>query len=462
MDCRHGLGRVLGRRRVEVPRGLSGDLCYKDVEMGEQRKRPFASISAADLRSDDRLEELYVEAVRRGWWQLGNAHVLEFWCLAEKAVQDDTQGTPGKLFHALVRDNAVSRVTDGQEQRAQRRMPSEAREALVLRAGEARGAARSSKGTVPGGEDLVDMARDRERRGESDMAGPVFSESTEVAMFGAPSVGYQHSVMMMCFLPQKRPASGERKYVVRHGKAALQVSAGDLANPEEWGDFKECALPFGSRARLILPYINAFAVRGRTREVDLGDSLRQFLGRLGMTVDGRRGREVTEQVEAIAAAEIRLGVWNEDRVVTKYGRVADAVSFWLEKDADQRTLWQPAMWLSKEYYDVLIERPVPVDMGHLTQLTRSPRRMDLYSWLTYRTSGIGEGRQVRIKLSDLQPVFAPDIESRERLFKQRLRQDLAAVGKVYSGFKVSMEGDVLVLERSPPPVERDIRIALPR
>ena len=292
------------------------------------------------------------------------------------------------------------------------------------------------------------------RPSEGEMAVPVFSESTEAAVFGAPSVGYQHSVMMMCFLPQKRPAAGERKYVVRHGKAALQVTAGDLANPEEWGEFKECPLPFGSRARLILPYINAYAVRGRTREVDLGESLRQFLGRLGMTVDGRRAREVTEQVEAIAAATIQLGVWREDRVVTKYGRVADAVSFWLEKDQGQKTMWQPAMWLSQEYYDVLVERPVPVDMGHLMQLTRSPRRMDLYSWLTYRTSGIGQGREVHIKLSDLQRVFGPEIGT-EWDFKRRLKEDLDAIANVYREFKVDLQGDVLMLRRSPTPIARE-------
>ena len=453
MVLRHGLGQVLGRRRREALRGATGDLCYKDVLMEKDRSRPFASISEEDLRSDGQLSVLFVEAVRRGWWGGRNADVLEFWCLAEKALQDDTRGTPGKLFHALVRDKATHNVTDGQEQRAQRRMGPEAREALSARARESRAA----KGSEGG--DLVDMAREVSAAG-SEMAGPVFSESTEVAVFGDPSVGYQHPVMMQAFLLQKRPEAGQREYVVRHGKAALQVSAGKLANPEKWGEFKECVLPFGSRARLILPYINGFAVRGRTREVDLGASLRKFLTNLGMTVDGRRGREVTEQVEAIAAAEILLGVWHEERVMTKRGRVADAVSFWLEKDEDQKTLWQPTMWLSQEYYEVLIERPVPVDLGHLMKLTRSPRRMDLYSWLTYRTWAIGEGREVRIKLSDLQPVFAPDIES-ESAFKFRLGKDLAAIAAVYGEFRVAVEGDILLLRRSPSPVDRDTRVALP-
>ena len=60
-----------------------------------ERPVSFASIEPGDLADDDRLTELYVEAVRRGWWLVGNNTVLDFWCLAEKALQDDKYGTPG-------------------------------------------------------------------------------------------------------------------------------------------------------------------------------------------------------------------------------------------------------------------------------------------------------------------------------------------------------------------------------
>lgn len=429
---------------VEAPGPVEGDVCYKGVAMAGDAKMPFSDIGAEDLRSDERVGELYLEAVRRGWWPNSNKAVLDFWCLAEKALQEDKAGTPGRLFHALVKEKS-ERVSDGQEERAQRRMRGDLREALV-----ARGAHAAATARVPAEKAPV----------ERPAPGPVFSEDTDVAVFGSPTVGYQHSVMMMCFLPQKRLPSDQREYVVRHGKAALQVEAGSLANPNHVGEFRRCAVPFGSRARIILPYINAYAVQHGTREVDLGRSLREFLNRLGMSFDGRRGREVTEQVQAVAAAQIILGQWRDDGVVTRYGRVADAVSFWIERDEDQHTLWEPSMWLSQQYFDVLTERPVPVDMSHLMQLTRSPRRMDLYSWLTYRTTRIRAGKQVRIKLADLQPVFAPDMES-PRLFKLRLREDLAAIAKIYRDFKVSLEGEVLVLESSPPPISSREMAQLP-
>ena len=223
-----------------------------------RRNASFGAIAAADLASDERLAELFVEAVARGWWANGNRAVLELWCLAEKALQDDTLGTPGRLFHALVKAGDLSRVTDAQEARAMRRMPANDREALALRAA---GAA-ASPAPAP--------------------------EVDAEALFGPSPIGFHHSVMMMCFLPQKRLPPGERSYATRHGRAALSVEAGSLANPENVGEIRRCAVPFGSRARMVVPYVNACAVRNRGPEVDLGRSLRVFLARLGLSFDGRR------------------------------------------------------------------------------------------------------------------------------------------------------------------------------
>ena len=54
----------------------------------------FTSVDQADLEDDARLSDLYVEAVRRGWWPGHAAAVLDFWSLAEKALQEDSYGTP--------------------------------------------------------------------------------------------------------------------------------------------------------------------------------------------------------------------------------------------------------------------------------------------------------------------------------------------------------------------------------
>ena len=219
-----------------------------------------------------------------------------------------------------------------------------------------------------------------------------------------------------------------------------------------WTGQLGCAVPFGSRARMVVPYVNACAVRNRGPEVDLGRSLRVFLDRLGLSFDGRRGKAVAEQVEAVAAASIVLGQWAGDRAVTSAGRIANQVTFWMARDAAERLVWEPSMRLSDDYYAALAERPVPVDMGHLAKLARSPRRMDLYAWLAYRTARIPAGREVHVPTESLRAVFAPDMAA-PRMFRLRLGADLRAVAAVYRDFRVRLEGDRLVLARSRPPVD---------
>ena len=405
----------------------------------------FASVDKADLEDDERLSDLYVEAVGHGWWPGNAAAVLDFWSLAEKALQDDSYGTPGRLFHSLVKSKERGRITDGQEQRAQGRMPSHTRDALVARAvGAAEPPAKSAQVVVP-------------------IASASLVDDLELDPWDAEPdrIVYHHSIMMMCFLPQKRLPATQRDYVVRHGRAALRIQAGSLIDPGVVGEFRELPVPFGTRARMILPYINASAIRNLSRTVDMGRSLRAFMGRLGLSFDGRRGRVLTEQVEALAAAHLLLGVWNasDGRSHAHLATIADEVSFWIERDARQRSLWEPEMTLSQRYYDAITDRPVPLDMVHLAKLSRSPRRMDLYAWLTYRTALIPSGRKVHVRLSALQPVFAPGMAD-PALFKYRFGHDLRAVAQIYPGFRVLLRGDLLVLESSPPPVVRRAFVAV--
>ncbi len=381
-------------------------------------------IEARDLRDDARLRQLYLQAVRRRYWPNSSAAALEFASYAEKALQEDRHGTPGKLFYALLKRKDGSMLTDGQETRAQHRFPSHVREDLVIEA------AALPRDPVAGPPQLVAI------------------DGGQAALFAA-DLGYAHASLMQCFLPQK-PIE-EREYQVNHGRASLVVEAGRLINPEKRNQWTRCRVPSGPKPRLILPYIIGEAVRNGTPEVDLGRSLRKFMDRLGMPVGGRNGKKLTQEVQNIAAATILIGQWNHDGAHMVGARVADRVSFWIEKDPGQLTLWTPSMTLSDGFFRAVQEHRVPVNMEHLVKLSRSPRRMDLYSWLSYRTPKLSSRGRLPVKLHALWAIFAPDI-SRFRDFKARLLRDLRAIDRVYPDFKVDVDGDILWLRRSRPPV----------
>ena len=389
----------------------------------------FDRIEARDLRGDRRLRDLYAEAVRRGFWPNSNAAALEFAALAEKALRDDRHGTPGRLFYALIKRKDGSMVTDGAERRAMERFPSHVRQDMVDDA-----AGRTAR-TAP--------------RADADAVADVLADR---------KVGYSHAVMMQCFLPQKSVRA--RRHETSHGRASLVVEAGSLPDPDSRHEWRRCAVPSGSKPRLILPYIVGEAVRSGSRDVDLGRSLRDFMARLDVPVGGKNGKALTAQVRNVAAASIVIGEWTDDAVHARSGKIAERVSFWAERDPRQGRSWRPEMKLSSEFFAAIQEHRVPVDVGHLASLAKSPRRMDLYAWLSYRTPRIRKGRRHSIPLRAVWDIFAPEI-GRFADFKARLRGDLAAIGGVYPGFNVDVDGDILWLRRSPPPVPFAARLTLP-
>lgn len=400
---------------------------------GSRERSPpsIESIDELDLRSDARLRRLYAQAVQRGYWPNAHRSVLEFACLAEKALQDDTYGTPGKLFYALLKRKDTSMVSQAAENRAMRRFPGHVRQEMVDAAARSpvpRGRAQSARG------DLEDALAHRH-------------------------IGYAHAILLQCFLPQ-RPIAG-RDYETSHGRASLAIEAGRLANPEQPNRWVRRQIPAGPKARLILPYLIGQAVREGSPRIDLGTSLRKFLAQLDVPVTGHNGRAVLDQTQNLAAANILIGEWTDDVVHTHSARIARSFSFWRERNPGEATIWTPTMTLSDDFFLAVQEHRVPVDIGHLARLGRSPRRMDLYAWLSYRTPRLRAGRRQPVSLKALWPLFGPDIRS-YRLFKSRLRGDLKAIAGVYRGFQVEVRADVLWLGRSKPPVPFAAYRALPR
>ena len=374
-----------------------------------------------DLSNDTRLGQLYTQAVQQGYWANTPQSALDFAALAEKALHDDNQGTPARLFYALIKRKDPSRITQEAENRAMRRFPSHLRQQLVDSAAE-----------LP--------------------ALPVVPSSDVDEALNIHGIGYSHAVMVQCFLPQ-RPAP-HRAYRTSHGRASLMIEAGHIANPNDPGEWIECQLPAGPKPRIILPYIVGQAVQTASPKIDLGRTLAQFMNRLNIPVAGNNITALTQQIQNIAAAHILIGEWSDDSVRTRGGRLAKQLSFWVERGSPgQRTLWSPEMTLSDEFFAAIQNHRVPIDIGHLARLARSPRRMDLYTWLAYRTPRIRPNKHELISLHALHRIFGPNIKT-IRDFKRRLLEDLRAIHAVYPQFNVTVppNSDTLWLRRSPPPV----------
>ena len=168
-------------------------------------------------------------------------------------------------------------------------------------------------------------------------------------------IGYTHPVFLQCFLPTRHTEKNRLRWQTNCGLASLVIRAGELANPARRNEYEVCAVPAGPKARFVIGYVNDYIQRHKTPTVNMGHSLRTAMDRMKILVCGTNDKELTREVKNFAAAEIGLSVWNDDkvedrRVEDRRARVADRMSFWLEKNPNQRTIWQPEMTVSPQYF----------------------------------------------------------------------------------------------------------------
>ncbi len=111
------------------------------------------------------------------------------------------------------------------------------------------------------------------------------------------ALGYLYSGWCQAALPHRRLADDE-PWLLRGERLSLLVEPGRRVGAE--GAPVPVGVPYGSRARLILLYLQSEALRTNSREIELGRSLRAWLGNLGIPIGGKSVAAVRDQAERIA------------------------------------------------------------------------------------------------------------------------------------------------------------------
>ena len=407
----------------------------------------FDSIVADDLTDNDRLVELYVQAVRRQCWGPTERDFIEFINRAYKALHDDSQKSPGKLFRWLIEHPSNDNVSQACENHTLARFNSAARyEAL------AKVRPRQMSPVAQAAEMAANAASDKHPIGY------------------LPGLFAQHSLF-----PQKRLPRGQHRWAIHTHKKRIELQSGSYLLPGLADQGPE--IPYGITPRLILPYITRQALCGR-RKVILGKKLLHFVRKLGLTPCSTSYRTVLRQVVNLATCQIVVSNLSEDahtvKVETDVYNVTGKLRYSVPrsvfnfsknpmafKTAAGNALgyeeWmegEPTFTLSHDFYEFVRGRAVPINYAHLLHFARSPRRMDLYAWLSYRTYRIGP-RGIKIPLAVLRHQFAPDLSQNSyKNFRRKLQRDLDVIRAVHPGFKVQLTRDALILFDSEPPVPR--------
>lgn len=209
--------------------------------------------------------------------------------------------------------------------------------------------------------------------------------------------------------------------------------------------------PYGVYPRLALTYIATEAFLTKSPVVDLGRSMRSFMGKLGVKYSGRTADVVKMQLSALFGAQLSvngLAVTEEGHgTVDEYFQIAKSVQLWWanRERPGEEGLWGSEVKLSEEFYRSIINAPVPVDLTALRALGGSSLRIDVYLWATHRVYYLT--KPTRIKWADLHYQFGAQY-SRVRAFRDAFTKVLQEVQIVYPALNAEVTPDYLILRPS--------------
>jgi len=246
-------------------------------------------------------------------------------------------------------------------------------------------------------------------------------------------LGFMARLLVQATIPHSDPGPVPA-WGRRNGSLSLVMQPSWVIGSD--GQPQSIGLPYGSVPRLLLAWVTTEAVRTKERDLILGESLSEFMRKLGLVPTGGRWGSITrlrEQLRRLFSATVAVSYEQPNMVADAGFRIADqSVLFWDPKRPEQAALWKSTVTLSERFYDEIVTRPVPLDLTVLKALTRSPLSIDIYIWLTYRMSYLKQATTVPWGSLELQ--FGSDYE-RTRDFRRKF---LAALRKVLLIYPVAV------------------------
>jgi hypothetical protein len=273
------------------------------------------------------------------------------------------------------------------------------------------------------------------------------------------AIGVTYSGFCQASLPHKKlPA--EKEWIRRSERLTLMIEPGRLIKPgTNEGEF--VGVPFGSRARLILLYLQTQALRSRSREVELGRSMREWLRRMGIAQGGKSIREVRDQATRLSICKLTFFYQNANGGTGfSSERIVDDGVLFLEPGSSsedrQEHLFVETVRLSQSFYDALSRHPVPLWEPAIRAIQNNSMGLDLYVWLAYRLHVLSKPTSIR--WSRLHQQFGAGFKS-QRQFKPTFIGNLKLALAVYpdAGIEIEEEGVRLLPSRPPVPERQQLR-----
>ena len=318
-------------------------------------------------------------------------------------------------------------------------------------------------GLIPIGEALADLRGPvKAIRDASPQALHHFTQADQVnrlvkARESDPDLGFQARLMALCSLPRSNPGN-RLQYKRVNGPYTLGMSAG-IGNK----------LPFGTLPRLLMAWVSTEAVKTQSPVLVLGNSLTEFMNKLGINSDssGRRGERtrLRNQMDRLFNSTVQfiyepkapdgasLGV--KDTFNSTVARKTHLV--WNPKKPNEPVLWESTVELGHDFFHDILRHPFPLDMNILKALKKSPLGLDFYVWAVYRTFSLN--RPLPLSWPTLYQQFGVDpSRATDRVTVDNFRKDclreLKKIKLAWPELNYATAKGVLILSPSAPTIPR--------
>jgi hypothetical protein len=267
--------------------------------------------------------------------------------------------------------------------------------------------------------------------------------------------GYSYSGLCLTSLPHRKLAD-DQAWERTVGPLTLIIEPGRIKLGDE--PARMLGVPHGARARLILIYLQTQAVLTNNREVSLGRSMREWMGRMGLSVGGETAAALREQARRIATCTMRFswraGTGDGDSTMMTNERIIKSGLFFQDSaraDGRQESLFEDRVLLDSDFFEQIRRHPVPLREAAIQELKDSSTALDIYVWLAFRLHHLD--RRTLIGWRDLYQQFGAGYRHIWQ-WKPKFIQALAEAVAAYPEARVDVEDTHVLLHPSPPPVRR--------
>ena len=214
----------------------------------------------------------------------------------------------------------------------------------------------------------------------------VIEAAYQVLSDDAEKIGFTYSGFALTSLPHKPQAELVWKRD-GHNLTMLVESGRDRSG-------RPLGLPYGSYARFILLFLQSEAIRTGSREVELGRSMRVWLGTMGLSIGGTTYKLVNQQARRISGCSLTFFADRAGAQIKSRGGFVKTEITMTNTLGDQPSLWQDKVLLDEDFYRALREHPVPVSEAALRAIGPRSMVIDVYIWLAYRLHALRKDMEV--------------------------------------------------------------------